>query len=668
MQYRPEIDGLRAIAVLAVLIYHAEFSVSGTTLLTGGYLGVDIFFVISGFLITTIIFSEVTAGKFSFLHFYERRARRILPALFAVIIVCTVVAWMLILPDAFIEFSSSVIAAIFLGSNILFWTQDSYTAEPSALKPLLHTWSLGVEEQFYVLFPFLLIAVRKWPIRRIQGLVSILLIASLVYAQFASYHFPEANFFLLPSRIWELLTGSLLALLQFGKQGMLRRSHLSEALSLAALFILLLCFINFDEQTRHPSLITAIPIACVALLIARAPTDTGIVHTLLSNRIAVFLGLISYSLYLWHFPLFAFVKLADIALSNQTRAMLLVFALCLAAVSYKLIEQPFRKRGLISARLLSRSIGVSVTLLLVFHISGVIKLGYPERLGNTAEKLTNLKPPKVENGIYPLKTTLSDTPLTLINVGDSHAEMYSYALKNMAVKNSANFIQMTQSGCPLVLNIYRFDDGVREGSCNPQRTRIWLDHVLEFKDSIVIYSGRFNLYWRGQRYQSGVGELEPGPELLITTRATGEENIHEFRDQVVGTIQTMTKAGLKVVLVYPSPEIGWHVPRSLSNELRGIAMPLRDAWLANADFSFPYQEYAQRSEITRRVFDSLGDSSNILRLYPEDVLCDESKTKCRVKHSSDLYYYDDNHLSRIASGKVVENLERELRVRGWLKN
>ena len=212
--YRPDIDGLRAVAVLSVIIYHAGFYWQDEKLLSGGFLGVDIFFVISGYLICSILLKELRTGKFSFANFYERRVRRILPALFLVMLCTAVVAPFLLSDKALPEFASSIIATGGFVSNFFFWLQDSYTAEPSLRKPLLHTWSLAIEEQFYLLFPLFIWLLWKKAAGKLMLVFSIVAITSFLYAEWGSYYLPSANFYLLPARIWELLAGAILALMR----------------------------------------------------------------------------------------------------------------------------------------------------------------------------------------------------------------------------------------------------------------------------------------------------------------------------------------------------------------------------------------------------------------------------------------------------------------------
>lgn len=352
MKYRPEIDGLRSVAVLPVILFHA-----GLGIFSGGYVGVDIFFVISGYLITTIILSQIIAGRFSLLEFYSRRSRRILPALFLVI-ACTIpLAFLLMLPSQFNDFSQSVAAVTIFASNILFWKESGYFAAAAELKPLLHTWSLAVEEQYYVLFPLLLLGLWRLGARPALMVLGVIFGASLIASQFLSTRAPDANFFLLLSRAWELLAGSLCAIwiLKRGRSGHALASTLGLGLILASIFL-------YDGDTPFPSVYALAPVAGTALIILFADGGTP-VGRLLAMRGPVFIGLISYSAYLWHQPLFALARLA----SPDHPPMAVMMALAalsigLAFLSWKYVEQPTRHYPWPVRRILGTTVAASVLI------------------------------------------------------------------------------------------------------------------------------------------------------------------------------------------------------------------------------------------------------------------------------------------------------------------
>lgn len=298
MKYRSEIDGLRALAVLPVIFFHAGFEI-----FSGGFIGVDIFFVISGYLITWIILDELAEGKFSIARFYERRARRILPALLCVMLVCVPFAWFWMLPSQYMDFSRSLIAVVLFISNISFWRESGYFAAAAEEKPLLHTWSLAVEEQFYVLFPIALMLLWRFGKRSLLSLIIAVAIISFGLCEFASRYYPIANFFLIPMRAWELFIGAICAFIH--KESAQKKDNL---LSLLGLVCIIGAIFTYDEQMPLPSAYTAIPVIGTALIIVYGTAGSWVAR-LLSLRMFVVIGLVSYSAYLWHQPLFAFARI-----------------------------------------------------------------------------------------------------------------------------------------------------------------------------------------------------------------------------------------------------------------------------------------------------------------------------------------------------------------------
>lgn len=352
IEHRPEIDGLRAVAVLPVVAFHAGWSWS-----TGGFLGVDVFFVISGFLITSILMADLRAGQFSILKFYERRARRLLPALVLVTLATIPPAFLLMLPHQFEDFAKSVIGVGIFLSNFQFWWEAGYFSIAAELKPLLHTWSLAVEEQFYLLFPPLLLLLWR---RNLAVSLTVLAVISLIAAEWTVRRSPDAAFFLLPFRAWELFVGAISALLP------LRKNALAAAFGLG---LILVTMVLYGHETRFPGLAALPPVLGTALVLS---TSRGTwVARLLSAPLLVAIGLISYSVYLWHQPLFAFARLATPgAPGNGVMLGLCVLSLALGWLSWRFVEQPFRGRAPVLPRRLML-LGSSVATLAVLVGLGV---------------------------------------------------------------------------------------------------------------------------------------------------------------------------------------------------------------------------------------------------------------------------------------------------------
>jgi len=343
LHYRPEVDGLRAVAVVPVVLFHA-----GSGLFAGGFIGVDVFFVISGYLITSIILEDVEAGTFSFRRFYERRARRILPALLLVCLVCIPIAWVVLLPHQLQEFAESLVAVVTFTSNIIFWQQSGYFATSAELNPLLHTWSLAVEEQYYLLFPLLVVLCCKSDGRKLRTVLIAIAAVSLLAAHLMTVlDARSAAFYLLITRFWELAAGALTSMYLRSKPPQHQPSNIWSLVGLVAVCA---SFFWFDRYTLHPGLYTLFPVVGSVLVIVFAGPGT-LVHSVLASRLLVAIGLISYSLYLWHQPMFAFARywLADDP-STVVMAVLVMLSACLAFLSWRFVEQPFRTSEAISAR------------------------------------------------------------------------------------------------------------------------------------------------------------------------------------------------------------------------------------------------------------------------------------------------------------------------------
>ena len=436
MDYRREIDGLRALAVLPVILFHAGFET-----FSGGFVGVDVFFVISGYLITTIILAELEQGKFSIVNFYERRARRILPALFLVMLVCIPFAWFWLLPSDMKDFSENLVAVSVFASNILFWRESGYFDTAAELKPLLHTWSLAVEEQYYVLFPLFLMLFWRLGKRSILVMLGLVFVASLAVAEWAAYAKPAAAFYLLHTRGWELLIGAFAAFYlskanrkEFGKAVGEIGGWLGVALILYAVFA-------YSKATPFPGLYALVPTLGTVLVILFATQQTT-VGRFVGNKAFAGVGLISYSAYLWHQPLFAFARHRSLTEPSHTVFLVLsVLALALAYLSWRYVEAPFRKRGNVSRGLIFSLGFVFTSLFIAIGYFGYVKNGFESRFERVLsgdighiefhkyidEQYFDCEPKVVaENalswdGFLRCKQSRQGTP-EIVLLGDSHAE------------------------------------------------------------------------------------------------------------------------------------------------------------------------------------------------------------------------------------------------------
>ena len=341
--YRPEIDGLRAIAVGAVILYHAQITILGYQPFKGGFIGVDIFFVISGYLITSIILKElVTTGSFSFKHFYERRVRRILPALLFVMLVSLPFAWMYILPNNLLEFSKSILYSLGFSSNFYFYYSGLEYSVEGLKHPFLHTWSLSVEEQYYILFPIVLLITFKSFRKYLIHILIFGFIVSLFLAEWSSRNYPSVSFYFLHTRMWELIAGSILAYFEVTNGHRSQNKTLNLIFPTIGLILIGHSILFFNDEMFHPSFFTLSPIIGVCLLIWFS-SKNELITKILSTKLFVGVGLISYSLYLWHYPIFVFAAKLNISEGGISKKILMgVLIVALSIISYYFIEKPFR--------------------------------------------------------------------------------------------------------------------------------------------------------------------------------------------------------------------------------------------------------------------------------------------------------------------------------------
>lgn len=493
--YRADIDGLRAVSVIAVVLYH--FSVWP---FTGGFVGVDVFFVISGYLITSIIYQEVSAGTFSFLDFYDRRIRRILPALLAVTALSLILGWQLLLPDDYAALGSQASTAVLGVSNFYFLWTSGYFARDAEMLPLLHTWSLAVEEQFYLFWPIVLLMVwRLTPFgRSVAIFLSTLILASFLWAINTVANEPEVAFFMLHTRAWELALGAILVFLP-----KFQHRIFSEVAAGAGLALILYACLTLSADDPFPGANALYPCIGAMLVIWPKSRETAAAK-LLSVRPAVFIGLISYSLYLWHWPVLVFFK--HFAKEEPTAWQvfaLLAASLLLAMLSWRLVEQPFRRRTLHSRQVVKAGIaGIAVMAGLSQTISA--QSGFPNRLDKKAAyyasfsdrgtNQVNVKncfshTKKNNNGKIANKCIRLDSyRANVLLMGDSHSQHFHNALSSTFP--DVNFVSLTSSGCRPVLRPTARDDS-RGRACRDTTIDIF-DHLIpKHRFDAVILSARW---------------------------------------------------------------------------------------------------------------------------------------------------------------------------------
>jgi peptidoglycan/LPS O-acetylase OafA/YrhL len=529
LKYRAEIDGLRALAVVPVILFHAGFE-----LFSGGFVGVDVFFVISGYLITTILIEDIENKRFSIVNFYERRARRILPALFFVMLVCIPFAWMWMYASQMKDFSQSLVAVSLFASNVLFWREAGYFDAAAEEKPLLHTWSLAVEEQYYVIFPIFLIIAWRFGKNRVFWMIVVMAAISLLLSEWGWRNKAIANFYLAPTRAWELFAGSIAAFI-VQKQGV-QKNNLLATFGLAAIIFSIFLY---DETTPFPSVYALVPVLGVVLLVLYADKET-FAAKLLSMKGIVGIGLISYSAYLWHQPLFAFARItSEKQPTTVIMSALAVTSIILAFLSWRFIEKPFRHPHIVPRGQIFFAAVIGMGFFISVGYTGHYKDGFSVNNSLNREVDTS---------------TLTRTDVPIYVIGDSHA---GHLISGLESLNKGIVVNMSSAGCIPFRNVDRYDFRFEVGAC-ARTMNAHLDSLkVIYEPSIVILSSMGPVYldgtpFNGKDYARVTGL---GVDLITDYTITNHYTVFE-----IGMRQTLsellTNPNLTTIFALDIPELG----------------------------------------------------------------------------------------------------------------
>lgn len=615
MKYRAEIDGLRAVAVVPVVLFHA-----GVPGFSGGYIGVDVFFVISGYLITTIIAQAISEGRFSILDFYERRARRILPALFLVIVASIPFAMLWMVPSLRLDFFQSIVAVLLFGSNLLFWAEDDYFGHASEEKPLLHTWSLAVEEQFYIVFPLLLMLL----MRQGRGLpwrtVIVLTVLSFVACIGAARLSPTSAFYLTPFRAWELGAGALCAFCL-----MTRRLAPRAGLGLVGLAAILASVFLFSPTTPFPSEFALLPVGGTVLLILFAGPETP-AGRLLALKPVVGIGLISYSAYLWHQPLLAFARLRLGEVPPWLTAVLIVATFVLAALSWYFVEQPVRtakryrregRRAPLGSRAgLFAASGAVAAVLMSVAVAGVAQQGFRGawdardvagyRWDNTPPQEASWAPVRRAGFTGTLKDSIESFPeaggLRVLLVGNSHAkDLYNALSANPALEGRVDLAAYGTQLHELTEDAAFFE-------------------APNFRDAdVVVLTSRYE-----------PPDIDALPDLLGRIQAAGKRAVLVAHAPLFVGDKAVTRADM---IVASWLDEGDDLP------LKRIADTVNAQYWADLG-----RREQQEVALMNGLLAAIATDAGVLLLDRMDYLCEPERARCAAM-GDDLtkYYYDDNH-------------------------
>ena len=654
INYRPEIDGLRAISVFAVIFYHANFIIYDSLLFQGGFLGVDIFFVISGYLITSLILKEIkVSGRFYFINFYLRRARRILPMLIFITLFFVPFAWLNLLPTKLLDFSNSIFSSTFFSSNFFFiFNNQEYGHSSSILKPFLHTWSLSVEEQFYILYPLFVILCFKYLKNKFFFLLILFSTLSLILAQLGSLNFSILNFYLLPTRVWELFCGAILAKIEIDYR---RDNHniYNNIFPVLGIILIFFSFIYFDNDTLHPSFITIVPVLGTALIIWYS-NEKSIITKILSNKYLVGLGLISYSLYLWHYPLFSFGELLNLIESYTDKTIVILLSLLMSIASYFFIEKPFRNKSVINNKKLYFLLFLSVTLIILFSYFTYKEKGFPNRSQVIFKEEFKEKPwelLKDNNGICHLRTdnfcnlNSKGKKGTVFLVGDSHMITMGKLLSDKLVKNNYSFISLTNGGCYYLPKFRYVNSKTNElmFGCDENYQEKRKSLMMNSINTIAIIGGNLN------RYLSNLGaDLKTSTSKFVTTKNFSLEESLKL------SILELLENNIKVIIVYPIPEVPWDPLTKIYDSSNSRNFNEVKNYILSNNVTTSYKSYEIRS---KKSFEILNDINheNLFRVFPHKIFCDYNKLNyCFIHDKKNIFYFDGEHLSIIGSKMLVK--------------
>jgi len=635
MKHRREIDGLRALAILPVLFYHAGFGA-----VDGGFFGVDIFFVISGFLITGIIVNELkTKNSFSIVGFYERRARRIMPALFTVMLTMIPVAWFLMFSEQYKTFVESLTSINFFVSNYFFLGKSGYFDPNIDLNPMLHTWSLAIEEQFYLFFPLILWALWKLVKERYWvALLSVIAVASLIWANINWYNDPTSNFYLLQFRAWELIAGAVAAI-HLSKR---EKPYSKQWPSLIGLGLIALAIVGpwrmvgkALDDFPHPGLITMIPVVGTVLVLLFAGTGT-LANRILSWKLFVGVGLISYSAYLWHQPIFAFFRISQLHESSSWAFLpLIALTLVLAGLTWKFIENPFRNRKRFSRRQIFIGVALLMALVTVFSSFAARNSIDAKRLTLSGQSFKELSARITANrGLdHSCNQFYENEPKCIVGTdpqvvlwGDSYSMHLALGLKDSPTKVS--FVQQTFSACAPVLGI---------AQQNPSYGADFAKKCIKHNDDILAWLAtqpRIEYVFMSSPWSTVLA-----PNAKVYTRdavvgKSGEQGLAALRE----TVAAIKALGKKPLLVMATPanneDHGQCVLRAIANNI------------ATDECNFPLSDDA-RHKTNQLVADS-GSGSPAFWL--DELLCPNEL--CLAEREGSIIFRDAGHLSREGSSFI----------------
>ena len=660
INYRKEIDALRGIAVLSVILYHSKLNLNGFEIFKGGFVGVDIFFVISGYLITKILIKNYFSDNFSFLDFYEKRARRLLPALYLILIVIFIINFLFNLPENDKQISKTIISVIFFFSNFYFYfSQNEYGAEDSFREPLLHTWSLSVEEQFYIFFPLFLLIILKFFNKYLNILFFFGFLLSLVLSTYFSFFNPNLSFYSFPTRAWELIVGCLIAI----NENRNKKFYLKNSILFFFGFILLISPIFFfDLSILHPSLITLFMPILGASIIICYKGKSYLYRKIFFNKYLIFTGIISYSLYLWHFLIFTIYRVYfSYKIHLIDTLIIIILSFLLSYLTFIFIEKKFRDQKFLNKRnflfiIFGSFCFLSIISLSFYKDNNLYKERVPSYFLNLDNKIVCQK--KFCFNKFGDKKNI-------ILLGDSHLRglekyFYEYSKQNKYKLSIMNF-----GGCQYILNMERVNKiSKKSWKCTSEFQNKRRSILLNEKKSTIIIGGRLPLIYNETKFDNEEGGFEGEMRDLLTEKNNFINNKEERQNLISinykKSINELLEHGHEIILIYPIPEVGWNLPKKLLFNLRTNFI-FKDPdktknFMESNNITTSFNVYKKR---TKEVFEILDDlkHSNLKRVYPHKMFCNTViLDRCITHDKNSIFYKDAHHLSRFGNDKLFKKI------------
>ncbi len=668
--YRPEIDGLRALAVLPVILYHA-----GIEIFKGGFVGVDIFFVISGYLITTIILKDIEKNNFRLTYFYQRRARRILPALITVIALSLPVAIFLLPPEDLMNFSKSVISSLTFWSNFQFSSETGYFNTPGEYKPLLHTWSLSIEEQFYIFYPLFFILLFKFKKKFFNLSLILIFILSLFFAQWSgnfnrTYPFIDTNLqfysqsafseFMMPfGRIWELALGAICAMTINYKNNYFSFARIKEKENFlfnifSLVGFLLIFFSIFYLSTSHPypSFYTLIPTLGTALIILFSRENT-LIQKILSNKILVFCGLISYSAYLFHYPIFSFIKYLNVEIKIYSYFYLIPLILLISFLNWKWVEKPFRKKDASVSKLIK---------FIVFSYLIIIPVCFFIYSGNGLDKRQKFELPKNISNSFVFEKDgkncfdinyihqkqneekickigkIENKKIDFIAFGDSHLINFYPLLDVLAIKHNKKGLFLGYHGCPPLIGVYPLRPDQNEKNCY-ELNKLVLEIAKENNIKNLILVSRWTYYTGGDAQGDNIQYLNLKPARSSNKILSREAFEKGLDDTLKNYANQNTTIHLVEQLPFQKIDAKKIYYRSFDNNSKIFRNNL-------IKYSVDVKEHNQLQLFVNKIFKKIATKySNLNLVNFDDIFCDKKIKKCLIGNENYSFYVDKGHLT-----------------------